>query len=83
MLNDIYYSVVKGKKEATMFDLGLPELIIILIILLLLFGTTRLPKLSRALGEAAQELRKGFSGDPHADSKKSSGSSSNDNTSKS
>jgi len=45
-----------------MFDLGLPELIIILVILLLLFGSTKLPKLSRSIGQSAKELREGFSG---------------------
>lgn len=43
-----------------MLGLSLPELIIILVILLLLFGATRLPKLARSLGESAGELRKGF-----------------------
>ena len=42
-----------------MFGLGAPELIIILVIVLLLFGTTRLPKLARSLGEASREFRKG------------------------
>jgi sec-independent protein translocase protein TatA len=51
-----------------MFDLGLPELIIILVILLLLFGATRLPKLARSIGESAGELQKGFKNG--ADSKK-------------
>src|SRR5438874_8399637 len=39
--------------------IGAPELIIILVIVLLLFGTTRLPKLARSLGEASKEFKKG------------------------
>lgn len=45
-----------------MFGLGIPELLIILLILLLLFGASRLPKLSKSLGESAREIRKGFDG---------------------
>jgi sec-independent protein translocase protein TatA len=44
-------------------DFGAPELIIILAILLLLFGSKRLPELSRSLGESMREIRKGVSGD--------------------
>jgi sec-independent protein translocase protein TatA len=40
-------------------NLGPTELIIILVIVLLLFGTTRLPKLARSLGEASREFKKG------------------------
>ena len=40
-------------------SLGAPELIIILVIVLLLFGTTRLPKLAKSLGEASREFKKG------------------------
>lgn len=43
-------------------DIGLPELIIILVILLLLFGSSRLPKLTRSIGESAKELKDAFSG---------------------
>jgi sec-independent protein translocase protein TatA len=40
-------------------SIGVPELIIILIVVLLLFGSTRLPKLARSLGEASREFKKG------------------------
>ncbi len=39
--------------------LGAPELIIILAVVLLLFGSTRLPKLARSLGQASKEFRQG------------------------
>jgi sec-independent protein translocase protein TatA len=39
------------------------ELVIILVIILLLFGAKQLPKLSRALGDSAREIRKGFGND--------------------
>jgi sec-independent protein translocase protein TatA len=41
-------------------DVGLPELLIILAIVLLLFGATRLPKLGRSLGEGISGFRKGL-----------------------
>ncbi len=43
-------------------DLGAPELIIILAIVLLLFGGKKLPQLSKSLGESMHELRKGING---------------------
>jgi sec-independent protein translocase protein TatA len=36
-----------------------PELIIILLVVLLLFGGAKLPKLARSLGEAQKEFKKG------------------------
>jgi sec-independent protein translocase protein TatA len=41
-------------------DLSTPDLAIILLIVLLLFGSKKLPELSRSLGTSARELRKGF-----------------------
>lgn len=40
--------------------IGQGEWIIILIVLLLLFGSTQLPKLARSLGSAQREFRKGI-----------------------
>jgi sec-independent protein translocase protein TatA len=40
-------------------DIGPAELIIVLIVVLVLFGGAKLPKLARSLGQAQTELRKG------------------------
>ena len=42
-----------------MAGLGAPELLIILVVILVLFGGAKLPKLARSLGQAQQEFRKG------------------------
>lgn len=41
-------------------NLGLPELILILVIVLLLFGSRKLPELARSLGTSIGEIRKGM-----------------------
>ena len=46
--------------------LGTPELIIVLIIILLIFGGAKLPKLAKSLGEAQREFKKGQDGEPPA-----------------
>jgi sec-independent protein translocase protein TatA len=40
-------------------NLGAPELLILLLVVILLFGATRLPKLARSMGEASREFKKG------------------------
>ncbi len=42
-----------------MFGLGLPEILLILVIALLIFGAARLPEIGRALGKALSEFKKG------------------------
>ncbi|NCO67882.1 MAG: twin-arginine translocase subunit TatB [Nitrospirae bacterium CG_4_10_14_0_8_um_filter_41_23] len=43
-----------------MFDIGLPELIIIFVVALLVFGPKRLPELAKALGKGMGELKRAF-----------------------
>lgn len=40
-------------------NFGAPELIIVLVVVLLLFGSTRLPKLARSIGQASKEFKEG------------------------
>jgi sec-independent protein translocase protein TatA len=40
--------------------LGPTELFIILVIVMLIFGASRLPKLARSLGESSREFKKGL-----------------------
>lgn len=43
---------------AGIFGLGAPELVIILIILLVLFGGAKLPSLAKGLGQSIKEFKK-------------------------
>jgi TatA/E family protein of Tat protein translocase len=45
-----------------MLGLGWPEVILILALLLLIFGPTKLPKIARDLGKAVREFQKASSG---------------------
>lgn len=43
--------------------MGMPELLIILAVILLIFGPKNLPKLGSALGKTVKNLREGIGGD--------------------
>lgn len=40
-----------------LFNLGMPEVIIILLVILLLFGAKKLPELARGLGQGIKEFK--------------------------
>ncbi len=43
-----------------MFGIGLPELLVIFLVCLLLFGANRLPEIGRSLGDGIREFKKAF-----------------------
>jgi sec-independent protein translocase protein TatA len=42
--------------------IGLPELLVILVILVVLFGASKIPQLGRGLGEGIRNFQKGLKG---------------------
>jgi sec-independent protein translocase protein TatA len=52
-----------------LLDFSTPELLIILAIIVLLFGSRKLPELSRSIGDSMRELRKGLNDGGHQDKK--------------
>ena len=53
-----------------MFGLGAPELVIILVVVLVLFGGAKIPKLARSLGQAQKEFKAGVDESPKAEAAK-------------
>ncbi|MEK6692652.1 MAG: twin-arginine translocase TatA/TatE family subunit [Nitrospirota bacterium] len=50
-----------------MFGIGMPELIIILIIILVIFGAGKLPEIGRGIGDAIRNFRKSSTEPPEID----------------
>ena len=53
-----------------MFGLGLPEVMVVLVIALVLFGPSKLPSLGKSLGEAIKGFKKGLEQEPAEEKKK-------------
>ena len=47
-----------------MFGMGTQELLVILLIVLVFFGASRLPELARSLGSSMKEFKKGMNEPP-------------------
>lgn len=45
-----------------MFGIGLPELLVILVVALVVFGPGRLPEVGSALGKGIRDFKKAFEG---------------------
>jgi len=60
-----FYEYQKGER----MDIGVPELLIVLVIIVLLFGPGRIAKTMGELGEGLKSFRDGFSSKPKDETK--------------
>jgi sec-independent protein translocase protein TatA len=61
-----------------MFGLGVPELMVILVIALVIFGPSKLPQIGSGLGKAIRDFKKGVSSSEDDDATKESKESKKD-----
>lgn len=55
MIDDYFFKDIKN-----MFGLGMPEIILIALVILLLFGGAKLPELMRGLGKGVRGFKEGL-----------------------
>ncbi len=55
-----------------MFGLGLPELLVILVIVIIVFGANRLPMVGEGLGKGIRNFKKSLKGDEETEGESSS-----------
>ncbi|MBI5756230.1 MAG: twin-arginine translocase TatA/TatE family subunit [Nitrospirae bacterium] len=53
-----------------MFGLGMPELLVILVIIVIIFGVGKLPQIGEGLGKAISGFKKGLSETPKVEDMK-------------
>ncbi len=52
-----------------MFSFSMPELVLVLVIALVVFGPGKLPEVGKAIGKSLQEFRKATTVEPEAEQK--------------
>ena len=57
-----------GERKYKMFDVGVPELLIVLVIVVLVFGPGRLGNMMGEIGKGIRSFRESFSTDEKSDS---------------
>jgi len=53
-----------------MFNLGFPEMLLLFVIVVLIFGTSRLPELGRGVGEGIRNFKKSLRDEPEEEKKR-------------
>jgi sec-independent protein translocase protein TatA len=61
-----------------MFGLGMPELMLILVVALVVFGPGKLPQIGSGLGKAIRDFKKGITGDEAEEAEKQPKTTDND-----
>ena len=54
--------MISARLPLAIFDIGGPEVLLIMLVALLLFGSQRLPDLARSLGKSIREFKKATAG---------------------
>lgn len=51
-----------NSREKTMFGFGMPQLVVILVIVMVVFGASRLPEIGGAIGKSLRNFKKASEG---------------------
>ena len=65
-----FHATLKIEGGRMLKSIGLPELVIILVVAVLLFGGKKIPEVAKGLGEGIRNFKNSLKGDDHPDEKK-------------
>jgi sec-independent protein translocase protein TatA len=64
------YEAARFPGGNVMFNLGFPEILLLFVIVILIFGTSRIPELGRGIGEGIRNFKKSLRDDPEEEKPK-------------